>query len=583
MSVCFLLSLALQLGVAIEIERLTKPLWYVMGHKNPDADAICAAIGHAAYLRATGNEEVLAARCGEVPPRVETVLKEAGLTAPVLVDDVRPTAGSISRKTVVTVAEDDTFMKAYRLMVDYNIRAIPVVNEDDEVRGLLHFLDLLQLLLPPATDGINVKLLHASLRDICQTLGGSDTCGAGPSGDEEDLLMMVGASSQITVEKRLKVAREEGTVSKHLVISGDRPYVHQLAIKYGARALLVTGGYQPDPETAAQAKEAGVVILLSPHDTATTVKLALCSRRVHNIIDDEFISFPENVVLSRFSQKVASSSQQLFPVVKAGTKRLLGVFSKSDLINPPRVRLSLVDHNEFSQAVQGVEDATIVEILDHHRLSGDLVTRDPVRFINEPVGSSSTIVARRFREQNLEPDPAVALCLCAGLVSDTLNLTSPTTTELDGEMLKWLSGIASVDPDDFAERFFSSGSLLIDACAKVIVGTDRKEFTEEEAFLSLAQVEETSFKGLDQRKTELLDELNRLRHEHSYALCALLVTDITCHDSVLLAVGEESILNHLPFDRTGTNEFAASGVVSRKKQLFPAVCEAIKDCDEIDS
>ncbi|MDA7672590.1 DHH family phosphoesterase, partial [Akkermansiaceae bacterium] len=401
-------------------------------------------------------------------------------------------------------------------------------------------------------------------------------CGASPSSDEEDLIMMVGASSQNTVEKRLKAAKEEGNVGQYLVICGDRPFVHQQAYDYGARALLVTGGYQPDAELAQKAKEAGMIILCSPHDTATTVKLALCARKVRNILSDDFISLPANEVAERFAKKITDSSQDLFPVVEPGTKRLSGVFSKSDLVNPPRVRLSLVDHNEFSQAVMGVEDAQIIEIIDHHRLSGDLISRDPVRFINEPVGSSSTIVARRFREKGLEPDAATALLLCAGLVSDTLNLTSPTTTVIDRDLLAWLAGLAGVNPDQFAEDFFASGSLLINADAKAIVGTDRKEFSEDGVILSLAQVEETSLKGLSERKEELIAELSRLRDQHGYGLCALLVTDITRHHSVLLAVGQEAILIKLPFDRTGDNEFAAPAIVSRKKQLFPAVCEALR-------
>ncbi|MDB4412643.1 putative manganese-dependent inorganic diphosphatase, partial [bacterium] len=540
---------------------MTTP-WYVIGHRNPDADAICAAMGHAAYLRAMGDEGVEAARCGEVPPRVKIVLEKAGLEAPKLIDDVRPTAGSISRKNVVSVRQDDTFLMAYRMMVDHSVRSVPVVNNGGEVCGLLHFLDLLQLLLPPATDGRNVKLLHASLENISATLGAGCECGASPSSDEEDLIMMVGASSQNTVEKRLKAAKEEGNVGQYLVICGDRPFVHQQAYDYGARALLVTGGYQPDAELAQKAKEAGMIILCSPHDTATTVKLALCARKVRNILSDDFISLPANEVAERFAKKITDSSQDLFPVVEPGTKRLSGVFSKSDLVNPPRVRLSLVDHNEFSQAVMGVEDAQIIEIIDHHRLSGDLISRDPVRFINEPVGSSSTIVARRFREKGLEPDAATALLLCAGLVSDTLNLTSPTTTVIDRDLLAWLAGLAGVNPDQFAEDFFASGSLLINADAKAIVGTDRKEFSEDGVILSLAQVEETSLKGLSERKEELIAELSRLRDQHGYGLCAVLVTDITRHHSVLLAVGQEAILIKLPFDRTGDNEFAAPAIVS---------------------
>ena len=554
---------------------MTTP-WYVIGHKNPDADAICAAMGHAAYLRAMGDEGVEAARCGEVPPRVKIVLEKAGLEAPRLIEDVRPTAGSISRKNIVSVRHDDTFLKAYRLMVDHSVRSVPVVNNDGEVCGLLHFLDLLQLLLPPATDGRDVKLLHASLENIAATLGASSQHGATPPDDEEDLIMMVGASSQNTVEKRLKAAKKEGNVGEYLVICGDRPFVHQQAYDYGVRALLVTGGYQPDVELAKKAKEAGMFILCSPHDTATTVKLALCARKVRNILSDNFLSLSANEVVESFAKQIGDSSQDLFPVVEPGSKRLSGVVSKSDLVSPPRIRLSLVDHNEFSQAVKGVEDAQIIEIIDHHRLSGDLTSRDPVRFINEPVGSSSTIVARRFREKGLTPDASTALLLCAGLVSDTLNLTSPTTTDIDRDQLSWLAGLAGVSPDKFAEDFFASGSLLINADAKAIVGTDRKEFSEDGMIVSLAQVEEISLKGLEGRKEELIDELSRLDVQHGYGLCALLVTDITSHHSVLLAVGEEAILSKLPFDRIAKNEFAAPKIVSRKKQLFPAVCEALR-------
>ena len=561
-------------------DRLIPPPWYVMGHQNPDADAICSAIGHAAYLRALGEGDVEAARCGEVPPRVKHVLEKAGLPAPRLVDDVRPTAETLCRKNVVSVNQDDTFLKAYHLMVDHGVRSVPVLNKEGEVRGLLHFLDLLQLLLPAATDGINVKLLHASLENIGTTLGTITRYGAPIPSREEDLIMMVAAASQKTVAARLKAACEEGNIGKYFVICGDRPHVHELAVKNGVRALLMTGGYEPSAEISEQAKAAGTIILCSPHDTATTVKLALCARKVRNVINHDFMSLDSNQVLGRFTKKVAASGQDLFPVVEAGTSRLIGVFSKSDLVDPPRTRLSLVDHNEFSQAVNGVEEAKVVEIIDHHRLSGDLVTRDPVRFINEPVGSSSTIVARRFREQNLEPDPAVALCLCAGLVSDTLNLTSPTTTEVDVEILAWLAEIAGVNPDQFAENFFNSGSLLLHADAKAIVGTDRKEFNEDGVFLSLAQVEETSFKGFAEQKEGLVTELKRLQSEKGYGLCALLVTNVQSHDSALLAVGEESLLCELPFDLRGANEYAAPGVVSRKKQLFPSVCEAIRLCNE---
>ena len=274
-----------------------KTPWYVIGHRNPDADAICSAIGHAAFLNTRGEKAALPARCGEVPPRVKVILEKAGLPAPFLVDDVSCTAELISRREVAVVKEDDTFLRAYRYMVDHEVRSVPVVNDDGDVIGLLRYLDLLQLLLPPATDGGDVKLLHASLRNIATALNGDSSLGATPSSEEEDLIMMVGASSQVTVKRRLQSAKEEGNVCDYMVICGDRPVVHRYAVDYGVRALLVTGGYDIDRDLAEEAKKKGTVILCAPHDTATSVKLALCARMVRNILTDDFEVFSSNLSL----------------------------------------------------------------------------------------------------------------------------------------------------------------------------------------------------------------------------------------------------------------------------------------------
>lgn len=555
---------------------MEKQPWYVIGHKNPDADAICAAIGHAAFLQAQGKPEVHAARCGEVPLRVKGVLKKAGMPEPELVEDVRPTAGSICRREVVRVKACDTFMSAYQRMVDHEVRSVPVVDDHGEVMGLLRYLDLLQLLLPAATDGVAVRNLNASLENIAATLSGNPENLDQSCESEEELIMMVGASSQDTVERRLREAKEAGNVRRYLVICGDRPVVHRHAVNFGARALVITGDYQPSKDLAAEARKSGTVIICCAHDTATTVKLALCSRRVSHVLTEDFrcLSRSENLVGIR--REVARLAQDLFPVVEDASRELIGVISKSDLVEPPRIRLSLVDHNEFSQAVRGVEEAEVIEILDHHRLSGDLTSREPVRFINEPVGSSSTIVARRFQERGMTPEANVAMCLCAGIISDTLNLTSPTTTALDGEILEWLSGLAGVEPESFAEEFFASGSLLVHGDAASIVRTDRKEFTEEGVQVSLSQVEELSLNALPSRKSELLEELEQLREAGDLAMAGLLVTDVRRHESIFLAVGDDRILAALPYPRLDEGSFEARGVVSRKKQLFPAVCRALR-------
>lgn len=555
--------------------------WYVIGHRNPDTDAICAAIGHAAFLRATGESLAQAACCGELTERTRLVVERAGLPAPILVEDVRATAGSICRRDVVGVKAEDTFMSAYRLMLAEEVRAVPVLNDENEVCGILRFLDLLQLLLPGAGKVDASRTIHVSLLNITRTLGANSTLGAPPPEEEADQLLLVGASREATVERRLQRAAAEGNVSQYVVICGDRPAVHQFALQYGAHALIITAGHGPDPELAERARERGMTIICSPHDTAMTVKLAHCARRVSHVLPDDYRVVEADLPVAELAKQLVRVPQEIFPVVAPGTRKLVGVFSKSDLVSPPRTRLSLVDHNEFSQAVCGVEEAEVVEVIDHHRLSGDFVTSEPVRFINEPVGSSSTIVARRFRERDLVPDAPTALCLAAGLVSDTLNLTSPTTTDVDRELLPWLADLAGVEPDLFASEFFSAGSVLVHGTAVAIVESDRKEFSEGGRRVSLSQIEELSLEFFAQRRVELEEEIERVRKQEGFDLVALLVTDIQSHESLLLAVGAQDLLEALEFKQLEGALYRAEKVVSRKKQLFPAVCRAIAKAAEV--
>lgn len=554
--------------------------WFVIGHKNPDTDAICAAIGHAAFLQATGLKAVKAARCGRLTERTRLVLKRAGLPEPTFLDDVRPTALSICRRDVVEVSSDDTFMMAYRKMLDRKVRAVPVLSPGGDVCGILRFLDLLQLLLPPDGEVHEANTTRASLFNIAATLGANVEHGVAPSREEQDQMIMVGASSQVTVEARLRRAQEEGTVGDYVVVCGDRPAVHEFALQYGARALIITSGNNPDPALAKRAREQGLAILCSRHDTAMSVKLVMCSRKVSHVLHDRYRVVASDVPVADFAPKVVSLSQELFPVVDPGSRKLVGVISKSDLISPPRTRLSLVDHNEYSQAVKGVEEAEVVEVIDHHRLSGDFVTKEPVRFINEPVGSSSTIIARRFREHSLTPDSQVALCLAAGIISDTLNLTSPTTTEVDKYFLSWLAELAGVEVSAFAAEFFAAGSLLVHATVEDIIGSDRKEFTEGGRRVSLSQIEELTLEAFTSRREELEEELVSVHKSGNFDLVGLLVTDIQKHESLFLGVGDGELLDALDFRRLEHSLFHAPGVVSRKKQLFPAVCRAIANASE---
>ena len=549
---------------------------YVVGHLNPDTDAICAAIGQAEYLKKAENVDAVPIRCGDVPSRVSWVLEQAGVDTPDLVTDVRTTAELICDKNFVAVSEDDTFYSVYRAMQKTEVKSVPVVNQDGEIRGILKFMELMQLLMPDEFDSRNsVKSVQASSSNIRSTLSGVSV-GAELSEVEEDLVLFVGASSQASTHEGIAATKRSGEMHKQIVICGDRSALQLSAVQMGVRLLIVTGGYKVSDDVISEAKSHGVAIILSRFDTATTVQLVRCSRSVRNALGDEFLCVGASDALSDIRKRLSAAPQDLFPVVSHGRK-LVGVFRKSALVDPPQTTLVMVDHNEYSQAVKGVEEANVIEVIDHHRLGGDITSRDPIRFLNEPVGSSSTLVARKFRYMGVPLSKGTAMCLCAGLISDTLNLTSPTTTELDRNMLEWLCEIAEVDPKQFTHDFFASGSLLMKGSATELLCTDRKEFREGGKFVSISQVEEMGLGRFDERVEEMRNELQNLLEQKGYDLAIVAVTDVTQHFSKIIAVGDERVISSLPFDEDAKGVLNAPGVVSRKKQIFPAVSNAIQD------
>jgi len=242
-----------------------------------------------------------------------------------------------------------------------------------------------------------------------------------------------------------------------------------------------------------------------------------------------------------------------------------------------RARLVLVDHNEFAQAVAGADEAEILEVIDHHRLSGNLRTKEPIRFLNEPVGSTSTIVGIMYRMGGAAPDKGTSICLCAGIISDTLHLTSPTTTNTDREILEWLSGIAGVDCAQFVKDFFAAGSMLREQTPERALESDRKVFEENGWHISISQIEELGLDELWKRETDLHRALEALLKKHGLHFACLMVTDITRHHSVLLVAGDKRIIEQVDTDHAAVREnvFDLPGVVSRKKQLFPYMSHVV--------
>ena len=543
---------------------------FVFGHRNPDTDAICSAIAYADLIRQTGQPDALAACCGAPNKRTEYVLNTAGIAAPKIIMDVRPEVEDICRKETITASFGDAFFEAYRRMQEWDLRAIPVVDTERHVVGVLSVLDLMELLFRDEGDPIKSRTVTTNLKKITNALGGSFQHEV-DSERSDELLVMVGAMSSDGFRARMQQFDKD----RILVVCGDRPTIQLPAIEQGVRGLVITGGFDLSPGLAELARARGVSVLLSPFDTVNTTTRIRSSQFIDPAVNRQVVTLPAKMRVSEARAIVERSKQPVFPVV--GDDGLLaGISFKSDVINPPRPRLVLVDHNELTQAVAGIEEADVIEVLDHHRLGGGLKSSQPIRFVNEPVGSTCTLVARQYRDAGIEPTHAISLCMASGIISDTLFLKSPTTTEVDRTILEWLRQRCSIDLDDFAQTFFEIGSALRTSTPDGVVQEDCKEFIERGVRFSISQIEETGFDLFWERKDELLTALVEYSTQHKLDFSALLVTDVVSNGSLLLLSRETEAWEEINYPRIDPGLYALKNVVSRKKQLLPLVTQLIQ-------
>lgn len=543
---------------------------FVFGHRNPDTDAICAALAYADFLQRTSRPNAVAASCGPPNLRTEYALQRAGVAPPRIIMDVRPEVGDVCRRNAIVAYDDEVLSEVYERMKQYSISAMPVLDRTDgKFLGLLTVLDLMKLMFEDDLDPLAARRVSTSIHKLNEVLDGQLQHAIRPS-EIDDLLIIVGAMSAEGFTERL----HQFPADQMLVVAGDRPTIQLPALEQGVRVLVVTGGYQLSTGLLQLAKLNHVTVIKSAHDTATTTMLIKSARRIAPAVQADCMTLNHSMPMAEARAAVARSRQKLFPVLD-DEERLFGVLSKSDLVNPPKRQLVLVDHNELSQAVQGADESEIVEVLDHHRLGGSLRSDQPIRFINEPVGSTCTLVARQFRHAGIEPSPGIALCMVSGIVSDTLHLRSPTTTDVDRETLEWLSDFCDVDLNEFIRDFFNVGSALRTHSAGQVVLEDCKEFEDRGCRFSISQIEETGFELFWERREELHTALSELTRQRRLDFSALLVTDIITNGSLLLLSHEPEWWTEINYPQLGRCLYQLDGIVSRKKQLLPLISKLL--------
>jgi len=542
----------------------------VFGHRNPDTDAICSAIAYADLLQRTTRPDAVAACCGPPNNRTEFALRRAGVAAPRIVMDVRPQVEDVCRRDIVTASFGEVFHEAYQRMKQSDLRAIPVIDSSRKVVGVLSVLHLMDLFFHDEDDPIRSRTVATCLQKICNVLGGTFQHAIQPE-QRDELLVMVGAMSAEGFTERM----QQFPAERLIVVCGDRPTIQLPAIEHGVRALVLTGGFSLSPGLVELAKIRGVSVILSPFDTVNTTLRLKSSQFIDPVVDQQFVTVLGRSTVTEARAIVERSQQPVFPVVDDDGV-LVGLSFKSDLINPPKPQLVLVDHNELGQAVSGAEEAEIIEVLDHHRLGGGLKSTQPIRFINEPVGSTCTLVARQFRAAGITPTAGIALCMASGIISDTLYLRSPTTTDIDREVLAWLKPLCgNVDVDQYAKEFFEIGSALRSSTPLQVISEDCKEFSEDDVRFSISQIEETGFDLFWDRKDELRVALEDFAAKNRFAFSALLVTDVVSNGSLLLLSHESEAWEEINYPRLDRSLYALKGIVSRKKQLLPLLAQLI--------
>jgi manganese-dependent inorganic pyrophosphatase len=540
---------------------------YVIGHRNPDTDSIASAIAYAELKRQLGHEQVIAAAAGEPNPQTRYILERLGIPAPLYLTDVHPKVRDIISRQAITARADMPLREALQLFHKHTIRVLPVVDDSNRPIGIVSLLKLSEKYLVAGTS--RKRGIDTTLASLCSCLEGTFLSG-GPSDGMEHLHLFIGAMVEDSFSFQLDGYDRESL----MIMTGDRFSIHLAAIEIGVRLLVVTGGYTVSEDLLNMARQKGVTIISTPHDTATSAGLARLSTPLSGFVEPRFEVVGVAESLDHLRLKLLHSGEPaVIAVEEDGT--IAGIATKSSLLVPLPYCLVLVDHNELSQAVAGAEAVEILEIIDHHKL-GNPPTNQPITFMAIPVGSTCTLVASLYRERGIAPEPKIAALLLAGILSDTVILKSPTSTPRDREMVAWLEVPAGLDHADFGREIFSacSGFSAYDSLEKAI-RADFKHFSADSALFGIGQVEVYGFDEFYRLKELLREELRLVKKGDRLDLAGLMVTDIATETTLLLAEGKNELAHVMGYPQLEPHLYELKGVMSRKKQLVPHLLKVL--------
>jgi manganese-dependent inorganic pyrophosphatase len=539
------------------------PYVYVTGHKNPDTDSIASAIGYAEFKNLVDPENLyVPARLGEVNAQTEWALKKSGAESPEFLRHIMLRVKDVMHEDLVVANRDDPLRNVGLMMAKKNIGQVPIVGDDGALVGIVTERDLARMYIRESRGASTFADTPVSVASMVEVLEGELL--VGEDGEHSGQLWVISMSVD-SIGRSIRPG--------DIVVVGDRTKAQKRVIELGVGVLVVSNGVRPEREVVEMAEEAGTTIVLSPLDSYVTSRMIQLSVPCWEIMTENPLTVNPEDLITEITQSVMEVHYRAAIAVD-DDKAPVGVVSRTDLLNPRPRRVLLVDHAEVGQSVKGVEKAQIVEILDHHHI-GDIETNTPIPATFDPVGSTATLIVERFRAAGLEPEGSTAEMLLAAVLSDTVILNSPTTTERDHEVVNYLEELLNIDAREFGMEMFEASSDVSGLSAEEIVGRDAKEYgTNSGESVCIAQVE-TVGKSLLERKDELLDALEELRGQNDYVFAALMVTDIIEGGTELLCAGDCAPVERAFDSRAKNGVIDLPGVMSRKKQVAPRLLAVI--------
>lgn len=534
----------------------------VFGHKNPDNDSICSAVAYAHLKNLTDPDNVyVPARLGPVPTETRWVFDRFGLELPEQIAHVHTRVRDVMTEGAVTIAPTAPMLDAGRLMREHDVRALPVVGESGEVIGLVSQRMLAERYLDE-TEIAGFAGMPVSVARLVRVLEGELLAG--------DTTMRVSGNVRIGASEPETVA---ASVSPgDVLIVGNRVRTQPLVLDAGVACLVVTGGVRPAPAVVEAASERGAAIILTPRDTFSSARLVSLAHAVGDLMETDALTVSPDMLLAEAAEDLLGSVHREAVVID-DEGGCAGILTRTDIARGIRRRVVLVDHNEASQSAAGIEDASVIEIVDHHRV-GDIQTPGPIMFLNLPVGSTATIVATRYQMLGVDVPESVAGILLAALLTDTVLLKSPTTTQLDRDTAARLASITGLDITEFGMELFRSRSAGEVFSAEKIVRADLKEYRVGDVFAAITQYEAVELAPVMDHADGLRAAMETLRGQRGYDLVVLMATDIVREGSEVFAVGKVRLAERALGVSLADGHAWMPGVLSRKKQIAARLVEA---------